>query len=225
MGLFDGSTSGYNCEEVNALRNVINDTAQQAGEKILEELHDGVVVEMARAWYAPEAVEFFNGFAETVKASGEAITNAFDAYRGAIQEMGTRWAENTKGEAPNLPAIDQVELNLNVSDVQSDDNGNIYIKENLATNIANNLPNVEEWIKNDLEKLANKLDAKSAFIGHGQADAARDCFTVVSGEIHRIFKYLTEGETNLQGEIKKAVRKYQQVSESVTNDFNSVSNQ
>lgn len=220
VGGASGELSGYNCEQVNALRDVINSTAQQAGENIVERLHSEIIVPMSTVWYAPEAVEFFNGFANDVKASGENITKAFDNYRAAVELAGQHWAENTKGEAPSLPAIDMVDLTLNVSDMQPDNGGNVTIDEGGANQVASRLGEVEEGIKADLENLANNLDAESAFIGHGQADALRQCFVTVSGELHKIFKYLTDGEDSLQGQINKAVQKYQEVSSDISGAFN-----
>lgn len=223
MGLFGGNsgeTTGYNCEQVNALRDVINSTAQQAGQNIVERLHSDIIVPMSTVWYAPEAVDFFNGFAQTVKASGENITQAFDAYRGAVESAGKNWAENTGGEVPSLPTIDTVDLTLNVSDIQPENAGNVTIEEGQASQIASKLGEVEEGIKADLENLANNLDAESAFIGHGQGEALKQCFVTVSGELHKIFKYLTDGEESLQGQINKAVQKYQEVSSGISDAFN-----
>ena len=223
MRLFGGGSgeiSGYNCERINALRDVINNTAEQAGNGIVERLHNDIVVPMSSVWYAPEAVDFFEGFATTVKSSGESITAAFDAFRGAIESAGKNWAENTGGEAPSLPAIDAVELDLNVSDIQPNNGGNVTIDEGQAGTIAGSLTEVEEGIKSDLERLAGGLNAESAFIGHAQADALQSCFVKVSGEINKIFKYLTDGEDSLQGQINKAVQKYSDVSTGISDAFN-----
>lgn len=228
MGLFGnsggGEMSGYNCEQVNALRDVINNTAQQAGQGIVDRLHSDIIVPMSTVWYAPEAVTFFEGLSETVKSSGTNITQAFDAFRAAVEAAGRNWAENTGGEVPTLPKIDNVELNLNVSDIQSQNSGNVVIDEGQATTIASRLGQVEEGIKADLEALANNLNAESAFIGHGQADSLQQCFVSISGEIHRIFKYLTEGDESLQGQINKAVQKYQEVSGGISSAFNNGTN-
>ena len=116
-----------------------------------------------------------------------------------------------------------LELTLNVSDIQPDNAGNVTIDEARATTIANSLPEVEEGIKSDLKTLAGNLSAETAFIGHGQADALQQCFVTVSGEIHKIFKYLTDGEESLQGQINKAVQKYQDVSTGISDAFNNAS--
>lgn len=220
MGLFGGNLTGYNCQKVNDLRNVINNTAQQSAQGIVERLNSDIVVPMSTAWYAPEAVTFFEGFAATVKATGENITAAFDAFRAAVESAGRNWAENTGGEIPSLPAIDAVQLELNVSSIQTNNAGNVVIDENQATAIANRLQEVEEGIKNDLRNLAGNLNAETAFIGQGQAEALENCFVTISGEIHKIFKYLTAGEDSLQGQIHKAVKKYQDVSSGISSAFN-----
>lgn len=221
MGIFGGSEiTGYNYQQINALRDVINNTAQRAGEGIVERLSSDIIVPMSTAWYAPEAITFFEGFAATVKASGTNITNAFDAFRLAVQEAGESWALNTNGQAPSLAPIDSVELNLNISPIQGENGGNITIDENQAMVIANKLPEVEEAIKADLQALAGNLNAETAFIGRGQAAALQECFVKLSGEVHRIFRYLTEGDDSLSSQINKAVQKYQAVSEGISSAFN-----
>lgn len=223
MGLFGGTNAnltGYNCERVQDLRNVINNTAQQSAQGIVERLSSDIVVPMSTAWYAPEAVTFFEGFASTVKATGQNITAAFDAFRAAVESAGRSWAENTGGDVPTLPAIDSVELNLNVSSIQTNNAGNVVIDQNQANAVASRLQEVEEGIKNDLRNLAGNLNAETAFIGQGQAEALENCFVTISGEINKIFKYLTNGEDSLQSQINKAVKKYQDVSSSISGAFN-----
>jgi len=215
----NGSVTGYNCQRINELRDVINNTAQQAGENIVEKLHSGIIAPMSSVWYAPEAVQFFEGFKETVTASGENITAAFDAFRGAVESAGINWAENTGGEAPALPAIDSVVLDLNVSDIQNDNAGNVTIDQDQASKIANGLNEVEEGIKSELEGLAGNLNAETAFIGGNQASKLQECFVMVSGEIHKIFKYLTDGDSSLQGQINAAAKKYNEVSEGISSAF------
>ena len=216
--------TGYNCERVQELSPVINKTAQEAGKGIVERLHSEIIVPMSTVWYAPEAQTFFEGFATTVKNSGINIQKAFDAFREAVQKAGENWAENTKGQAPVLAAVQPVELILNVSDIKADNNGNVTIDAGEASVIAANLDEVESNIKQDLEKLANDLNAETAFIGHSQADSIQDCFIKVSGEVSKIFKYLTEGEDSLEGQIKKAVKKYQDVSQDISSAFQNLGN-
>lgn len=220
MAYIGNNLTGYNCQKINELRTVINNTAKQAAQGIVERLNSDIVVPMSNAWYAPEAITFFEGFASTVKATGERITAAFDAFRAAVESAGKNWAENTGGEIPSLPAIDVVELNLNISSIQSNKTGNVGIEHAEARAIADRLPEVEEAIKSELRNLAGNLNADTAFIGGGQAQALESCFVSVSGEIHKIFNYLTVGENSLQGQINKAIKKYIDVSSNITTAFN-----
>lgn len=212
-----GDETGYNCEKVEALRDVINSTAQKAGENIVEKLHSGIIVPMSSAWYAPEAQEFFNQFAEQVKGSGEAVTEVFNKFRGFVQDAGTDWASNTGGTAPQLAAIDNVELILNVSDIQPDNGGTVEIFESEATKVAGSLGEVQSEIQSDLQNIAGDLTADTAFLGHGQAEAVQSCFEQISGEVSKIFGYLED----LSAEIEKAVNKYKSVAEEITSAFNS----
>lgn len=227
MGLFGGNsgeTSGYNCQKINDLGTVINNCAQKAASTIVDRLHDEIIIPISTAWYAPEAIDFFSGFKSTVLGSGENIRSAFDAYRLAVQNAGANWAENTGGETPSVAEVQHISMMLNISEIQGKNAaGDVSIDEGQATAIATGLSDVEAGIKSDLETIANDLDAEAAFIGHGQGEALNECFVRISGEIHKIFKYLTDGEESLQGQINKAVQKYQEVSSGISDAFNNTS--
>lgn len=218
FGWGNGSTTGYNCEEVQNLREVINQTATQSANDIIETLHNSIIVPMSSVWYAPEAVTFFEGFQADVRNIGKTITQAFDGFRQFVQDAGTSWAENTKGAAPSLSPIDLVELNLSVSEIQPDNNGNITIDGSRATTIANSLSQVEEEIKAKLQQRAGNLSAETAFIGGNQSQSLQNCFETVAGAVHHAFRCLTEGDNALQTQINKAVEKYSQIAQ----DINSV---
>lgn len=213
--------TGYNCARVEELRTFINSTARQAGNGIVGIMYEKIIVPMSSEWYAPEAVEFFEGLAQTVRASGESITSAYDAFRDAVQQAGTSWAENTGGEVPVLASIDAVELNLDVSPIREKNAlGDVIINGDRATAIANTLGEVQESINQKLRTLASELDAEAAFLGNGQSGAVQACFERVSAEISKIFKYLTDGDESLYGQINKAVKKYGDVSSSISEGFN-----
>lgn len=215
-----GEVSGYNKGKIEALAEKINSTAQQAGEGIKEELENGIITPMSDKWYAPEAVEFFESFKSTVAQSGAVITEVFDTFRQAVQDAGTNWAENTKGEAPTLSPVNTVEIELNISAIQAINGaGDVSLDESGATSVAGTLGEIEQNIKTRLENLAQGLADGTEFLGHGQAEKVSECFVKVSGEVHKIFKFLTEGDSSLQSCLNKFVTKYQQVSEGVSNSF------
>lgn len=216
----NGNMTGYNSQNIAALRDVIDRTAQSVAEKVVTRLHDEIIRPISEAWHAPEAVDFFTKFAETVKGTGQNIRDIFDSFRKAVEQAGSIWAENTGGEAPTLGAISDVNLELPVREIQVKDSaGNVGIDEAAANKIANNLTNVEEEIKSDMEAVANELDASTAFLGHGQAEAVAECFIKINLEIHLIFKFLTEGDLSLQAQIISAAKKYGDVSVGVATGF------
>lgn len=216
----EGNVTGYNAGNIVALRDVINTVAQSSSQGICEILHDRIVAPMASVWCAQEAVDFFAGFKTAVQSCGEDIHTAFDTFRGNVQSAGESWAENTGGVAPSLPSIEDVALDLNVEDIKAEENGNVFIIEDSATAIANSLGDVEQEIKSRLEELARQLDAETSFLGHGQAQAVSECFTVINGAISNIFKFLTTGEESLQSQINKAVQKYKDVATDISTGFN-----
>ena len=216
----NGNMTGYNSQNIAALRDVIDRTAQSVAEKVVTRLHDEIIRPISEAWHAPEAVDFFTKFAETVKGTGQNIRDIFDSFRKAVEQAGSIWAENTGGEAPTLGAISDVNLELPVREIQVKDSaGNVGIDEDAANKIANNLTNVEEEIKSDMEAVANELDASTAFLGHGQAEAVAECFIKINLEIHLIFKFLTEGDLSLQAQIISAAKKYGDVSVGIATGF------
>lgn len=216
----NGNMTGYNSQNIAALRDVIDRTAQSVAEKVVTRLHDEIIRPISEVWHAPEAVDFFTKFAETVKGTGQNIRDIFDSFRKAVEQAGSIWAENTGGEAPTLGAISDVNLELPVREIQVKDSaGNVGIDEDAANKIANNLTNVEEEIKSDMEAVANELDASTAFLGHGQAEAVKECFIKINLEIHLIFKFLTEGDLSLQAQIISAAKKYGDVSVGVATGF------
>ena len=64
---------GYNCSEVESLRDKINSTAQEAATGIVDRLHDDIIMKLSSDWYAPYAVDFAEGFADAVKETGTNI--------------------------------------------------------------------------------------------------------------------------------------------------------
>ncbi len=214
-----GNIVGYNAQAIEELGSYINSIASKTGSNIVERLHTSIIVPMSTVWYAPEAKSFFEGLATAVEQSGEAITDAFDAFRNAIQEAGRVWAEATGGAVPTLSSICKVELILCTSEIQSSNAGSVTIDVAQATAIANSVSEVRETIRTDLQTLADQLDAESAFIGQGQAQAVAQCFATISECVDKIFDYLTEGEDSLQRQINKAAKKYKDMSGEVSSAF------
>ena len=112
-----------------------------------------------------------------------------------------------------------MELNLNITPIQSEDNGRIVINGNEAAKVAMSLSEIEEEIKSKIASITRNLDLDTSFIGRGQSQAILNCFTDISNEIHRVFSYLTEGDNNLYDRINKVVEKYENIISQVNDSF------
>lgn len=225
-GAAGGSFTGYNREAVEHLREVINTTAQECAEKIVDLMHSEIVAPMSKVWYAKEAVEYFESIQQTVKASGESITNIFDSFREEVQTAGVNWATKTHNEndKPSLAAISPVSLDLNVSDIQDKNSkGDVVIDINEANSIAGKLPQTEEKIKTELEQITNKLDAAEALLGGSQAQAVKDCFNGLCKIVGEIFKFISSGDQNgnsITKLINEAAKSYGEQAEGTASQFN-----
>lgn len=212
--------TGYNCEQIEALATVIDEAAQSAASGIVETLHNGVIVPISEAWYAGDAQEYFQGFAETVAESGRAIQEYFDIFRMNVETAGKEWAEFAKGPSPTLSPVSEITLTLPTDEIlQQDSNGNTVIIEDKAQEVANGLEEVLEEIQTNLNDIADNLDASTAFLGHGQDEGVKECFVNVSNKVKEVFNYLTEGDNSLQSSINKAVEAYGQSADSISSGF------
>ena len=59
-----GEISGFNRVNAEKLRLTIQQTASSVGEEIATEITNGIIKPMADAWYAENAVTFFENFKE-----------------------------------------------------------------------------------------------------------------------------------------------------------------
>ena len=213
--------TGYNAEQITILGERINAAAYSVGQLIPEKLRRGIILPIASAWYAPEAVKFFNDFAQSVNSMGHIIQEAYDSFRIAVQEAAVNWVDNTGGTTyPEITPVRSVSINLSVSDIKESNNGNVGINETLASSIARSLSQVQSEIMDEIQRTNRSLAAESAFLGGGQAVALEECFMSVSRAVSRLFSFLAEGDASLQAQINKAVQKYQDVSSGITSAFN-----
>ena len=216
-----GDVSGYNKGKVEELRDSINNTAKACGDAVVEELHSGIVVPMSSKWFAEEAQDYFEGFATAVKECGVTIKEVFDQFRANVESTGGEWATATGGEAPTLAAIDDVELNLDVSAILNMNGaGDRSLDEDGVQGIVDSIPTVEAAIKSRLTGLANQLNAETAFLGHGQGAAVQACFVKVAEAVHQIFNYLLSGDDALSGALKAFKEKYATSATNVATSFN-----
>lgn len=209
--------AGYNKERVEEIGQVIIRTyatiADQLGVKIEQQL----VVPMSTLWYAPEAVDEFNDIAKAVKKMGKNMEEAYQAYRDWIQKMGETWAENTKGKKPHLANPHEIGIKVNVSAIQKENGGNVTLDEAGAIAVAGKMADLHAEMLSLVKSEHAKLEAASAFIGHGQAAAATACFIKVADALSQLFQLMeTIGER-----LKQYAKKYQEVGEGIASQLNS----
>ena len=212
---------GYNKKEIEGLVVDINRALEKTSNIIIELLQDNIIKPMSLAWYAPEAVDFFENFKTEVASKAIIINDAYDKYRKELQAAGEIWADNSGGERPVIPELKQIELNLNITSIQSEDNGNIVLDASEASKVIMNLSVLEEELNSKVASIARELDFNTSFIGHGQSQAILNCFTTVSNQIHDVFKSLTEGDNALYNRINEIVHKYQDAVTNVVESFSS----
>lgn len=240
----DDSRHGFNQGEVEALSENISTAYSNCVDGILTILHDQVVVPISSAWYAPEACGFFgkeeegvivqeSNLKEVVKSTSDTIFQCFDGFRQDIQSAGQNWYDNTSGkEVPaeggasvgtevQLATFDKIELDLDVDDIQKqDESGNVVLDDTGVSAVSTNLETIQQNIKEAMMSEENKLDAATAFIGGGQADAMTQCFDRLLEAISTIFKWLSEGEDSLSSAFDKAMQKYSDVASNIAAAYN-----
>jgi len=216
-----GEISGYNKSKVEDLRDSINDAAQSVSEIVIDELKNGVIIPISSAWYAEEAQQYFEEFRESVAACGVTVHDSFDKLRIQIEKTGKEWAIATNGEEPTLAELDEVILDLDVSNIlHTNTIGDRMLDEGKVHRVIASLPNIEQSIKMRIHALSYKIQAESAFLGHGQSAAIQNCFNNVSSVIHKVFEFLLIGDDSLQSALYKFMNKYRTSAEIAASNYN-----
>ena len=208
---------GYNKDKVEKIATTINDAFKAVADAIETKLDERLVIPMSTAWYAPEAQDEFKEIDKAVSQMATSMKEAYEGYRSWVQQMGETWAENTGGKKPSLAAVKNRDINLSDGKIKKDNGGNVTLDEQKAITVAADMPVVRQELFNMIKTEHGKLNAASAFIGHGQADAANTCFVKVADALNKLFALL-----NTLGErLKKYAKKYKEVGESIAEGFNS----
>ena len=217
--------TGFDTEAINQLVSEIKGYANETASTITDNLKTGVISPISRCWFTPEGVEYWQAFSEDVADTSETIAEAFNNFIDAIGEAERNWADNTGADDVEAVEGDVEDLNmtLDISEVKDRDGSKIGIIEAEAESVANNLGTVEENILSALNEIAQKLNSEAAFLGRNQGESIKECFGVVEQQVAKIFNFLTEGDNNVNAQIKAAVQKYGDVGDSTSSAFNSAS--
>ncbi len=208
---------GYNKGKIEDLGSKIADIGKQVANKVTDTIEQGFIKPMSRLWYAPEAVEEFNGVQAAVETLADSLQDAYNNYVSWIESMGSVWASATGGVAPTIARIAGLLTHVDVSSIKEEDGGNITLDETQAVSLADTMASLRQQILAEVRAKHAALTAAAAFIGHGQDSAAKQCFDKVADAIGDLFKMLeTFGER-----IHEYADKYQKIGEEIASNLNS----
>lgn len=216
--------TGFDTEAINQLVSDIKGYANETASSITENLKTGLISPISKCWFTPEGVEYWQAFSEDVADTSEIIADAFNSFIDAIGEAERNWAENTGADIDVVEGdVEDLNMALDISEIKDRDGSKIGIIESEAESVASNLGTVEENILSALNEIAQKINSEAAFLGRNQGEAVKACFAVVEQQVARIFNFLTEGDNNVNAQIRAAVQKYGDVGDSTSSAFNSAS--
>lgn len=209
--------TGYNKDEIEKkLKGCLNDLVKDIGNIVIRNLKTGLVDPISTKWYAQEAQDYFhNTVAPNVKSSGETIRGLLADYAVEISNAGARWANTTGNEAPVLGEGDIQDIgtyyDLDVEAIKKTrSDGAAVLYEEDVNDISSGLSKVEENINNEIIALGNKMNARTSFLGHDQAEEVKKCLDRIIAEIHKMFQSLISGSepTSIAFQLKKFKEKY-----------------
>ena len=215
--------TGFNPNQIEQLSRTVNTISNEVGNSIRIKLESGIVTPISQAWFTQEGVDYFNSFRDAVRNSENIIQEIFNAFNQGLRKAGENWADQVRSrQRVSVQNVGRPNLNINVSAVRPDRGGDIGIDENAANAVANQVAGIRADIQAELKSQAQRLEANAAFMGHGQADAVRNCFTQINEEVARIFRILDEDGDgqSLRSAIKAAVTKYGQIGANTSSFFN-----
>ena len=215
---------GYNPYLFQELGRKIGDSETQASIIIAQKLNEGLIIPISHAWYTQEGKDYFENLchsviAVTVKNQIEEIYQAF--WQGVL-DAGIVWADNTKNEAPTMPQLPSIAIQLHADNIlpYTYPDRNVIIKVEECTAIADNLVNVKEQIIDEISKLHADLDSEAQFIGGEQSEAVRELFVRLTKIIDELFQLiLHDDENSIYKNIKKAADKQAEVASNVATTF------
>ena len=207
--------TGYNKDEIEKkLTGCLNDLVEDIGNIVTRNLKIGLVDPISTKWYAQEAYYYFhNTVAPNVKSSGETIRGLLQDYAGKIEAAGKRWGNTTGNNPPVLGDIQGISTyyDLDVEAIKrtrSDGAAVLYEKD--VNDIATGLTKVEETINTQIIALGNKMNARTSFLGHDQAEEVKKCLDRIIEEIHKMFQSLLSSSepTSIAYQLQKFKEKY-----------------
>ena len=197
---------GYNTEEVEAIGEGINKYANQTGEVIVTAIKTNIVDKVAEEWVSEAAVEYFDQFKDELKQKEASITEVFQNFSDQIGKAGQNWADQTKGTAPTMPAVDTVTLDLDVSSMKATDgNGDRYMYEDIEEKVKGYVENARTEILSAFANMESEINAETAFFGGGQSEAVQEAASSLGDQVNTM---LDEVISSASGSLITAIQNY-----------------
>lgn len=201
-------TAGANRDAtISLIEQVISDSTQ-IRDTISDQLKTNIIDAISEAWYADEAVKFFQGFATAVEDASKGIATGINTVIGNIASTYDSWLYSTSTEGADITPLkdsgeysevseEDTKISLDVSGITAvGPNSEIGIDEETASDVASAVATVRETIQNSLSELQKNLDSSAALIdGSGrQAGAIQTFYDAQLTAIEKIFDFLTEDD-------------------------------
>ena len=197
---------GYNTEEVEAIGEGINKYANQTGEVIVTAIKTNIIDRVAEDWVSEAAIEYFEGFKEELKAKESGITEVFQNFSDQIGKAGQNWADQTKGTAPTMPAVDTVTLDLDVSSMKATDgNGDRYMYEDIEEKVKGYVENARTEILSAFANMESEINAETAFFGGGQSEAVQEAASSLGDQVNTMLDEVISSDS---GSLITAIQNY-----------------
>lgn len=197
---------GYNTEEVEAIGEGINKYANQTGEVIVTAIKTNIVDKVAEEWVSEAAVEYFDQFKDELKQKEASITEVFQNFSDQIGKAGQNWADQTKGTAPTMPAVDTVTLDLDVSSMKATDgNGDRYMYEDIEEKVKGYVENARTEILSAFANIESEINAETAFFGGGQSEAVQEAASSLGDQVNTMLDEVISSDS---GSLITAIQNY-----------------
>lgn len=197
---------GYNTEEVEAIGEGINKYANQTGEVIVTAIKTNIVDKVAEEWVSEAAVEYFDQFKDELKQKEASITEVFQNFSNQIGKAGQNWADQTKGTAPTMPAVDTVTLDLDVSSMKATDgNGDRYMYEDIEEKVKGYVENARTEILSAFANMESEISAETAFFGGGQSEAVQEAAGSLGDQVNTMLDEVISSDS---GSLITAIQNY-----------------
>lgn len=226
---------GYNTSEIANLQKTVSSVASDLATSITTKFQNNFINPMAEAWYAPEAVQWFTSFKETMLSYPVPLIGYFNGYIETLQIASDNWAKTTGADIVTIPLMDQdgdvfkraFEHGLDCTGISSENGkGDRGIDVDAARQICSgNLPGIKAQIDQELSAFSSKIEAESSFLGGNQAEAAKTCFGQIGELIKQLFVQLLEGENSLPAAVTSYIDKYTATAQTNATGLENVANQ